>query len=221
MARIKDYLAEALNTIQAEVTDEEMQAKVIAKVRPLLKKAENEAYELIEDKKLADDSVRDLKSSASDLKNQVAELTDTKKTMQEEIDSMKERLSDPQRDKELDDLRSFKKSVITEKRNSFVNRFSSVMEHPNFGKVKDMFTVPEDKTEDDKLDWSKVEDSVMEKNIAKLDEYEKIGFFEGDKKKPGPDTKKGDLFAPPHKVDKPTTANEAERRIEEYEQQNK
>lgn len=216
MPRIKDYLAEALETIKAEVTDEDIQAKVLAKVRPLLKKAENEAYELIEDKKLADDSVRDLKKSVTDQKNELSTLLDTKATMQEEIDKLNEKVADPEKDKELDGLREFKQNVLTEKRAKFINRFGEVAEHPNFEKVKGFFVIP-GKDDKEALKWDEVDDAKMELNISKLEEYDGIGFF-GETKSTDTNFPKGPGF-PPVELEKPKTTGEAEARLEEYEKE--
>ena len=164
---IKDLIAQ----VSAKLPDE-----VKSEVGSILKSIENEAEDLQSSLTAANSESKGRKIELRELKTKLDDVDVEKGSLQKQIEELNEKLKDPTKDKELEGLRNFKKQTIQKNRQSFIAAFDKIKEHPNFEKAQSKFVIPE-KDGEDKLDWSKIEDTDMEKNMNVLNDLNDLEYF--------------------------------------------
>lgn len=164
---IKDLIEQVSSKLPDEVKSE---------VGSILKSIENEANDLQSSLTAANSESKSRKIELRELKGKFDDVDIEKSSMQKQIDELNEKLKDPTKDKELEGLRAFKKNTIQANRQSFINEFEKIKEHPRFEKAKQKFKLPEEE-EDGKLKWDSIEDQDMEVNMNVLRDLKDLEYF--------------------------------------------
>lgn len=155
---------ELLAKIKAAVGEENA-----PKIDGLLKSVEAEFSSLSDDLKAAN-------AESKERKLKIRELTGQLEETGEKVKEFEGKVNDPALKQELDALKQFKADVLKGRRDSFAGEFAKITKHPNFEKAKEQFRLPKP-TEAGEYDFTKAADADIEHNLAKMAEYQKIGFF--------------------------------------------
>jgi hypothetical protein len=167
-----DNLTEILAKIRAAVGEEST-----PKIDGLLKQIEAGFASVADDLKAANAESKERKIKIRDLTGQLDDAT-------LKVKDLDGKANNPDLAKEMADLKQFKADALKTKRAAFSGEFATVAKHPNFEKAKEQFKLPKP-ADDGTFDFSKSTDEEIAHNMAKLDEYRKIGYFEEQKPAPG------------------------------------
>jgi len=165
---IKDVLAKIKAAAGEEITP---------KIDGLLKSIENEFASMGDDLKAANAESKERKLKIRELSGQLEEASD-------KVKDLDGKANNPDLAKEMADLKQFKADVLKTKRAAFSGEFATVAKHPNFEKAKEQFKLPKP-ADDGTFDFTKATDEEIAHNVAKLEEYRKIGYF-AEEQKPTP-----------------------------------
>lgn len=139
-----------------------------ATINPLLKEIEAEYNDVV-------DSLKAVNSESKARKLKLRELETEKEEWETKLTELQQKSDTSHLETELQELREYKKKVFTDNRNSFVDRFGKIVNHPNFEKAKTKFHLPE--KDGDKFNWEKLEEDKMVENINKLKELDELEYF--------------------------------------------
>ena len=136
------------------------------------------------------DALNHANTESKGRKLKLRDMTTAAESLQETIDDLKGQ-ADTGKDgttkmeTELTELREFKAGTVKTMRTGFLANFGKMVDHPNFVKAKELFTLPavDDKgvpvkAKDGSFDFSEVSDDQMEANITKANELATLGYFE-------------------------------------------
>jgi len=157
---LDEVLEQLLNEIPEENRD---------KAEKLVGQLAGEWNGLIDDLKAANAESKERKLNIRELTGQLEEAG-------EKVKEYEGKVNDPALKQEFDALKQFKADVLKGRRDSFAGEFAKIIKHPNFEKAKEQFKLPKP-TEAGEYDFSKSADADIEHNLAKMAEYQKIGFF--------------------------------------------
>jgi len=157
---LDEVLEQLLNEIPEENRD---------KAEKLVGQLAGEWNGLIDDLKAAN-------AESKERKLKIRELTGQLEEAGEKVKEYEGKVNDPALKQEFDALKQFKADVLKGRRDSFAGEFAKIIKHPNFEKAKEQFKLPKP-TEAGEYDFSKSADADIEHNLAKMAEYQKIGFF--------------------------------------------
>ena len=147
------------------------------RIKSMLKEIENDYNDVVENVKIASaeskkrkEKIRDeLMPKITEYEEKIAELTKQ---------SDKTELMD-----ELNVLKEYKKNTLKSQREVFSKEFEKVIKHPNFDKAKARFVLPE-KGEDDTIDFTKLNDADLERNMIALNDLNSLDYFASTQTKP-------------------------------------
>ncbi len=127
------------------------------------------------------DAVEVSKSNASESKGRKFKIREHEKTI-ESLNSktaeLQTKIDEGDHTEELTELRTFKKSTVERRTKSFTDRIKIISKHEKFDLVKEDFVLPENyDPEKEDVDFSKIEEVDMAKNIAAMDRLDKIQYF--------------------------------------------
>lgn len=145
---------------------------VSPKIESFLRQIEAEFATVADDLKAANAESKERKLKLRELQTQLDEAG-------EKVKDYEGKVNDPALKQELETLRQFKGDVLKARRGTFSAEFGDVTKHANFDKAKEQFKLPKP-TDAGEYDFSKLSDADIEHNMAKLDEYRKIGYFAAD-----------------------------------------
>lgn len=165
-------LKEILAKIRAAAGEE-----ITPKIEGFLKSIEAELSSLTDDLKAAN-------AESKERKLKIRELTGQLEETSEKVKEYEGKANDPASKQELETLKQFKADVFKQRRAAFASDFAPVIKHPNFEKAKDQFKLPKP-SETGEYDFTKMADADIEHNLAKLSEYQAIGYFAAEQQ-PGP-----------------------------------
>lgn len=157
---IKEILAKIKAAVGEEITP---------KIEGLLKNIEAEFSSVTDDLKAANAESKERKLKLREMQTQLDEAG-------EKVKEFEGKVNDPAQKQELDALKQFKADVLKVRRESFSGEFAKIAKHPNFEKAKEQFKLPKP-SESGEYDFTKASDADIEHNLAKMAEYNKIGFF--------------------------------------------
>jgi len=143
--------------------------EIAPKIDGLLGNIEAEFTNITDDLKAAN-------AESKERKLKIRELTGQLEEAGEKVKEYEGKVNDPALKQEFDALKQFKADVLKGRRDSFAGEFAKIIKHPNFEKAKEQFKLPKP-TEAGEYDFSKSADADIEHNLAKMAEYQKIGFF--------------------------------------------
>jgi len=118
----------------------------------------------------------DLKPKIDTMETEIAKLKKDNETLKNDTSS--EALKT-----ENTELKTFKETVLTDRRTSFVKSFSEIAKSEKFGKVVAEFKLPEHKTEDGKkfdystLKFDDMSEDDMNSNVTSLERLNRIEYF--------------------------------------------
>lgn len=124
------------------------------------------------------DNVKDASAESKARKLKIRQMQSDLNDKETDIAELTEKADVSKYEDEIKSLRAFKDGVIEEGRNSFINRYEKFADNPRMEKASQFFTLP-DKDEDGKMDWSKIEDDAMAKNLAEFKKLETLDYFDG------------------------------------------
>ena len=157
-------LKEVLAKIKAAAGEE-----AAPKIDSLLRQVEAEFATIADDLKAANAESKERKLKLRELQTQLDEAG-------EKVKDYEGKVNDPALKQELEALKQFKGDVLKARRGTFAAEFGEVVKHANFEKAKEQFKLPKP-SDSGEYDYTKLSDADIEHNMAKLDEYRKIGFF--------------------------------------------
>lgn len=157
-------LDEALEQLLEEIPEENR-----GKAEKIIGQVADEWNGLIDDLKAANAESKERKLKLREMQTQLDEAG-------EKVKEFEGKVNDPAQKQELDALKQFKADVLKVRRESFSGEFAKIAKHPNFEKAKEQFKLPKP-SESGEYDFTKAADADIEHNLAKMAEYNKIGFF--------------------------------------------
>lgn len=173
-----------ITTSMSQARDAVKDTDILKEVGPILADIERNFINLRDAKKTVDTESKGRKLEIRDtLKPRIVELEDDAILLQKKYDDLKNDSSSETLKTENKELQSFKSEVLTQRRTSFIGRFTKVAEHDKFEKVTDDFVLPEHTIEKDKkfdystLDFKDVSEDDMDKNVKMLNHLDKIEYF--------------------------------------------
>lgn len=161
-----EKINQTFESISSKVTGENAD-----EVKSLLKKLQGEF----------EDKMYTLKSFGQENKEKRIKINEKEsliRDLNEQITSLNgqiEKLSNSNVSEELENLKAFKKNVFEQKRKGFADKFTNVMQHPNFEKAKPYFKMPE--FDNDAPKWDSLTDDDIQSNMNEIDKLTNLGFF--------------------------------------------
>jgi len=147
------------------------------RIKSMLKEIENDYNDVVENVKIASAESKKRKEKIRD------ELMPKLTQYEERIAELEKTSDKSELEAELTKLKEYKKNTLKNQRDVFSKEFEKIMKHPNFEKAKDRFVLPE-KGEDDVLDFTKLKDEDLEKNMTSLNDLNSLDYFAGKDTKP-------------------------------------
>lgn len=168
-----ENLTQTFEAISSKVTGDNAE-----EVKSLLKKLQGEFEDKIYTLKSFGQENKEKRIKIGEQDSLIRDLNEKITTLNGQVDQLKNS-SDSE---ELESLRNFKKQAFAEKRNGFAEKFTNVMQHPNFEKAKPYFKMPEFK--DDSPNWDSLTDDDIHANMNEINKLTNLGFFSDESVQP-------------------------------------
>lgn len=138
-------------------------------------------------------SLRTIERTVSDQNTEIHEVNEEskgrkldKRNLQEKIDDLEDKLRKANDNTAMDDLKEenkglkeYKDSQMKDRRKKFDAKYIALKDHPDFEKAKPHLNLPEEK--DGKIDFTDLDDDVIDLNLSEIEKMTSLGLFQFDK----------------------------------------